>query len=560
MQNPLSILGQLLVSPFRLGLGYLENRLLLKHRALLLELTPKTLSRFEMGKPAFRALNALAQADDLRLLVIRIEVTPKGWASLLAFRSAIETIRASGKSVWVHLLHPYRDGLYLASAADQIFVLPHSALFWNGLGNRMFFYAGMLKQFGVVADIESAGSYKSFGESYANRFPSPENREQLQSIYGSLEQHILEAISEGLKIPEAVLKQTFMESPLSSERAQELGFVHGEHYGEELLEKAKEFVGASNTPPNFMSWFGLFQSQQRLKHIGDTRRQVALVSLKGTVIDQGEGVVISPQQVIPLLKRLREDKRIAAVILKINSPGGSAVASDRIAHAIEQLSFQKPVVALLENVAASGGYYIAARCHEIIAYPTTVTGSIGVVGGKLTVSGALQKLGITSELIVPSSDRQGMFDITQPFSPDQRMRFRAFLKLTYARFLDVVAMGRKLPLEAVASVAEGRVWTGIQALEHKLVDALGTETTALKHAARLSGLRSSEFRVVRMSFEPSLRQKVRSQLSAIRSHDETHSLKSVGMSILRQSPIAQLLLLHPLEALMIYDESDEGFR
>ena len=234
------------------------------------------------------------------------------------------------------------------------------------------------------------------------------------------------------------------------------------------------------------------------------------------------------------------------------------MASDRIAHAIEQLSFKKPVVALLENVAASGGYYIAARCHEIIAYPTTVTGSIGVVGGKIAISGALSKLGVTSEMIAPSPEGLGMFDITEPFSPQQRVRFRAFLKQTYARFLDVVSMGRKLPREAVAAVAEGRVWTGAQALEHKLVDALGTETTALQHAARLSGIRSSELRVVRLTFEPSLRQKLRTQLGVFLGHHEARATSAVVETVMKHSPMAQLLFRHPMEPLMMYDENEYG--
>ena len=172
-----------------------------------------------MGTPAFRALQSLSQADDLRLLVIRIEVTPRGWASLLALRSAIEQIRASGKTVWVHLLSPHRDALVLASAADQIFGLPHSALFWNGLGNRMFFYAEFEK-LGLVADVESAGSYKSLAKAMhtVSRFKTENS---LQSIYSSLEDQVLDVMSRDLEIEVSELRQAFSESPLSSERAQE---------------------------------------------------------------------------------------------------------------------------------------------------------------------------------------------------------------------------------------------------------------------------------------------------------------------------------------------------
>ncbi|MEC8194515.1 MAG: signal peptide peptidase SppA, partial [Myxococcota bacterium] len=206
-------------------------------------------------------------------------------------------------------------------------------------------------------------------------------------------------------------------------------------------------------------------------------------------------------EVVDTIDRLAEQDSVKAVVLAVNSPGGSALASDLIARSVQALDDRKPVVAVMGNVAASGGYYISAVAREIVAHPATITGSIGVVGGKVVLGKALARLGIHTTWMGPAPD-PGLLSPEAPFSPDQRIRFRASLKRVYRRFIDVVAKGRGLDIDAVESVAQGRVWTGTQALDRGLVDRLGSLSLGIERAAALAELGDGRIKTVPVRFNP----------------------------------------------------------
>jgi protease IV len=546
MRELLSFLATLITALPRWLFTQLLSRAIYKRRAVHIEITAENVKSMMIGESGLQDFLKLQDLENLRLVCITIHQTPSGWANCLALRNAIKSLRSKNKIVWVHLLSPLRDGIYISSAADKVFSRPHTSLFWNGVGSRILFYSGLLEKVGIRADIESAGEYKSFGESYTRRFPTSQNREQLHSIYSGLENHMLEVMAESTGISQERLSEAFYESPLSSDQAEKLGLIHGQAYKNQFVDSAKKFVGIQsdmltlNQASRYRRW------NESFKKFGDFRQSVVVVSLKGTVVEYGEGVQISSEKVVPLLDGLKDNNTVSAVVLKINSPGGSAVASDVIANAITNLSLKKPVIALMENVAASGGYYIAARCNEIIAYPTTITGSIGVVGGKVAIGEGLERIGIQSEEI-SASGSTGLFGLYHPFNEHQRQR--SFLQLTYDRFLEVVSTGRKLPLDTVKSIAEGRVWTGQQALDLRLVDYLGDEQTAINHAARRCGVHPRNLKVKRFKFVPTLRQRIRNQLNG----QAKSSIPMLIKPLVESSPFWKILFHHPMEALMIFD-------
>ena len=224
-----------------------------------------------------------------------------------------------------------------------------------------------------------------------------------------------------------------------------------------------------------------------------------MLHLEGNITDheQGQDGIVA-DRVIPVLKSLIDMNHIKTVVLYINSPGGSAMASDRIAREVDRLRHNKNVIALMGNIAASGGYYIASAANRIIASSHTITGSIGVVGGKLVLGKALEEYGVQSHSIAATSDT-GFLDWWSPFSEDQRRRFRSSLERTYERFCTVVSKGRTMPLRAVYEVAQGRVWTGQQALTNGLVDQVGGMEALLQqlekeHRIPRSGLRLTHYR------------------------------------------------------------------
>lgn len=548
MRDLISFLATLITAIPRWLFRQMLSRTIYKRRAVHIEITAENVTSMMIGEIGLQNIIKLQHLENLRLVCFTIHQTPSGWANCLALRDAIKGLRSKNKIVWVHLLSPLRDGIYISSAADKVFARPHTSLFWNGVGSRILFYSGLLEKLGIRADLEAAGEYKSFGESYTRRFPTSQNREQLHSIYSGLENHMLEVMAESTGISQERLTEAFYESPLSSDQAETLGLIQGQAYKNQFVDSAKKFVGTQsdmltlNQASRYRRWTESFQK------FGDFRQSVAVVSLKGTVVEHGEGVQISSEKVVPLLDGLKDNDSVSAVVLKINSPGGSAVASDVIANAISNLSLKKPVIALMENVAASGGYYIAAKCHEIIAYPTTITGSIGVVGGKVAIGEGLERIGIQSEEI-SASGSTGLFGLYHPFNDHQRQQFRSFLQLTYDRFLEVVSTGRKLPLETVKSIAEGRVWTGQQALDLRLVDHLGDEQTAINHAARRCGIHPKNLKVKRFKFVPTFSQRIRKKLNG----QAEMSIPMLIKPLITASSFWKILYLHPMEALMIFD-------
>ena len=299
--------------------------------------------------------------------------------------------------------------------------------------------------------------------------------------------------------------------------------------------------------------------QRRLRRWGRSSRHIAVLHLEGPIVhgaeaSGGAGQRIDADRVVPVLDALRESPSTRAVVLYVNSPGGSALASDLIARAVRRLGENKPVLALFGDVSASGGYYLSAPASEIIAREGTITGSIGVVGGKVTIGPALGRLGVHHERISAGPD-SGLFDPLTPLSEAQRARFRVMLGRTYDRFLRIVSAGRKRPIEAVRAVAEGRVWTGRQALERGLVDHIGGLDLALSRARVMASFDEDEDAVRHHRFSPPRFAVVQALLSG-RPGAWARDLLTAGLDAAGAGALlAQMVRQHPMQplALLPYD-------
>lgn len=472
-------------------------------RELLLERRRPVLELYVGGRhtlPDARALRSIADAPDVRGLHVRIDGLAEGWASLAAAREALLAVRKAGKFVSFELERCSNAELYLASAADRVWVRPLVQVHLFGVGAALRFAGDAFARFGLRFDMESAGAYKSFGETFTRSFPSPENREAMTDIVAGLEAELEEAIAAGRRLSREVVRQAVLDAPLDPEDAQRVGLIDGGLYPDAVRAELESLFGREYARVSFASWHRSHAARVRIERWIEGRRRIAVVHLGGAVVD-GDGApgaqVIAARPVCRALDALAEDEGVAAVVLDIRSPGGSATASDVIWRAVERLGRRKPVVAVLGDVAASGGYYIAVAASEILTGPNTLTGSIGVVGGKLVIGEALSRLGVHTELVL-GAPGASTFSAETPFDPVQRERFRAGLLRFYRAFVDRVAAGRRRPFDVIEPLARGRVWTGRRAVELGLADRIGTVDDGIARAALLAGVTSPAVREVRL--------------------------------------------------------------
>lgn len=449
-----------------------------------------------------------ALEGDRRVGGLRIEVRALqlGLAQVYRLRDRLQAVNASGTPVEVHLTAMDDKTLLLASVASRVSMCPAGEVMLSGSARPVRFYGQGLEALGVSVDLESAGAYKSFGETYTRAVPTIQNRSAMDHLLEDIHGQWLSAVCEARDIEPGDLEAALESSPLSADDALSAGLIDAAAYADEDWSQWEAHLGREAKQVDFDLYVRRTRLLARLPWPTRRRKTIAVLHLSGPVVERRgqfprSGPMIASDDVVPVLEQLAEQDSIHAVVMAVNSPGGSALASDLIARRVEALRETKPVLAVMGNVAASGGYYISAVAKEVWAHPATVTGSIGVVGGKVVVGPALARVGIQTTWMGPGKD-PGMMTPDARFSEGQRRRFRDSLQRVYARFIDVVARGRGMTPETLEPVAQGRVWTGAQALEHGLVDQLGDLRGGIARAAELAGAKPGRFRVQPIWFSP----------------------------------------------------------
>ena len=436
-----------------------------------------------------------AKADKrIKAIVLDINMSGAGWAKAEEIRDAIADFRSSGRQVYAYMELGMNKEYYIASACDRIYLAPPGELFINGLAANVMFFRGTLDKLGVYPDIYQIGKYKSVGDIFTRKEMSEAHREFINSLLDDLFNRYVEAIAKARgKTPEEV-RAIIDNSPYSALKAKEAGLIDSAAYRDELDKEIKSKLG--------------YKDSDELRLVrGSEYREVPPESLG---LDKGERIAViygtgdigsgrsenSPtgdqsigsDTLAKALSDARDDKTIKAIILRVDSPGGSGLASDIIWHAVEAAKQKKPVVVSMSDVAASGGYYISAGANKIIAQPSTITGSIGVVGGKPVMKGFYDWIGISNEYVLRGKNA-GMFRETEKFTPDERAKFEEWIKTTYYNdFVPKVAKGRGKDPEYIDSVGQGRVWTGSQGKEKGLVDEFGGLERAIAIAKQLANI------------------------------------------------------------------------
>lgn len=448
-------------------------------------------------------LQAAASEGFVRGVLVRLGDGGLGWASAAALHDALVGLRASGRLVVVQLDAVTNGSLYAACGADRILLAPTADAMLNPVSAELTFFGAALARLGLQAEVVAAGAFKSAGEPFARAFPSAESRQAMRELVAELQAQLVAVVAEGRGVPPEQVEDWVTRAPMSGAEAAAEGMVDGLAYGDQVEAFVQDLIGVEARWVPFGRYARWRRIQARLDSAGRRRPTMAVVHLEGNVVDREGSTAREPQidaeRVVPTLNALMDADDVRGVILAIRSPGGSAQASDDIARAVELLARRKPVLAVLGDVAASGGYYIAAPAARIIAAPGTITGSIGVVGGKLVIRDGAARLGVYTER-VSAGEGGGMLGPWEPFSPEQAERFAASLGRFYARFLMVVSGGRRAPVRAIEPAAQGRVWTGNQAMARGLVDSLGGLSEGLDQLAALLGVPRASARVVHVGF------------------------------------------------------------
>ena len=475
--------------------GHYPERTLHRRRRFPLSLLPWPSPPPSVGGFAL-ALEQIAADPRVKGVVLIVSGLAAGSATIGSLRTAILRLRRAGKRCIAYMHDLDTWSYYLASACDQVFA-PETATFRAaGLRAEVLFLKDTLALAGLEADFEAIAEYKVSPDTLRRSKMSEPHREMLESLLDSIYGELIAAIARGRDMSGERIRDLLDAAPMPAPQASQVGLLDATFYEDELAHH----LGTDGAPASLVPWDTARRQLLRpLRWRG--RRAIGVISLVGTIVQgpsQRPPIPLPPSIPLPsvqagadtLVQQLRaaaHNKSIAAVVLHVDSPGGSALASDLIWREVANLRRSKPVVVYMSNVAASGGYYVSAPATEIIAQPVTLTGSIGIWAGKVVSQGFYDKIQAGRQF-VSRGKGAGIYSDTALFSDEERARIRAGIGAGYAGFKARVAQGRSLTEDAVETVARGRVWTGKQALDRGLVDTLGDLQDAVERARHLAGL------------------------------------------------------------------------
>ncbi len=428
----------------------------------------------------------------IKAVLLDVNMSGVGWGKAEEIRDAITDFRTSGKPVYAYIEFGLNKEYYIATACDKIIVPPPGELFINGLAADVMFFRGSLDKLGIYPDIFQIGEYKTAGNMFTQKKMTEPHKKYIDELLNDLFDRYVNAIAQTRKKTPDEVKALIDNAPYSAEKAKEAGLIDEALYRDDVEKQLKKLLGYKDTD-SFAAVRGSEYRDVSPESLGLNKgERIAVIYASGEI---GSGSSenspsgdqsIGSDTVAKALNDAAADKTIKAVVLRVDSPGGSGLASDIIWRAVETTNQKKPVVVSMSDVAASGGYYISASAAKIIAQPSTITGSIGVLAGKPVMRGFYDWLGISNEYVLRGKTA-GMFRETEKFSDEERAKFEDWIKTTYYRdFVPKVAKGRNRDEQYIDSIAQGRVWTGQQAKDRGLVDEFGGLDKAVEVAKQLA--------------------------------------------------------------------------
>jgi protease IV len=435
------------------------------------------LGPFMEGAPTVRGVVEMLRKAKTDKRITSVILKPSGagalWGKVQEVRDAVADFRRSGKPIVAYLEYGGEQEFYLATACDKVFLMPTATLDLTGMASYELFLRGTLDKIGAYPDALHIGEYKTASNTMTEHTYTPAHREMAESLNTDLYEQLVRGIADGRKKSEADVKTLIDHGPFLPEDALRAGLIDDLAYEDELDDKVKFATGK----PRYLDMNEY--RQVSAGSLGLNRGPKIAVIYATGIIASGKssfettgGQVVGSETLVEYLRKARADSSIKAIVLRVDSPGGSALASDVIWREVLLTKNQKPLIASMSDVAASGGYYISMPAHAIVAEPSTLTGSIGVVLTKFVIDGTLKKLGMNMEG-VSQGKYANMYSPVRPFSPEERARMVENMQATYDTFVEKAAQGRNTTPERIDTIAQGRVWTGRQAKEIGLVDELG---------------------------------------------------------------------------------------
>ena len=446
---------------------------------------------------AVQAIEAAAADPGIKYVLLRADAASGGVSTMEELRAALAEFRKSGKAVVAYTENPSTGSYYLASVADKVYMTSYHGgnAQMIGLSSRMLFLKDLLDKVGVNYQLIRHGKYKSAGEMYIKNAPSDENREQYQVMVNSLWKTLSAATAESRGLTEEKLNELVDNLRLNfPEDFLENGLVDELLDHEGLVAKACSLAQVEKVEDLHLVSLADYVGAKVLNLPG--KENVAILFADGEIIDGNDKMEIASDRFVAEIDKIRKDNTVKAVVLRVNSPGGSVVASEKIRTALKLLMAEKPLVASYGNYAASGGYWISAGAQKIFSDATCLTGSIGVFSLIPEFSKTAGKLGVNI-VTVGSNKHSGMYSLMRPFDKEEEASMQAYVEDIYGRFVNIVAEGRSLEAARVDDLGQGRVWVGTDALERGLVDEIGGLREAVDYAASLAGfVNKSDYRVV----------------------------------------------------------------
>jgi protease-4 len=425
----------------------------------------------------------------IRCLLLRIGYLECNWAKVSEMRQAILHFRESGKPVYAYIEEApeFDKEYYLATACDKIILHPLGWLGVNGIGGWVPFFKAGLSKLGIEAEVEHVEEFKTAYNMFTEKGFTEAHRTMLNSIYEDIFSEYVRTVAAERKKSEKEFRSLIDIGLFQGEKALQAGLVDDLLYEDELAKLLQE-DGRKLQRTRYSEYTQVSPASLGLQ----TGRKVALLYAMGPIVSgEGSYQVIGGRTLARWIRQVREDRSVAAVVLRVDSPGGSAVGSDVIWREVFLAKTEKPVVVSMSDLAGSGGYWIAMAAQKIVAQPQSLTGSIGVLAGKFDMAGLYEKLGITAEKMT-FGERADMFSTFRTFAPEEKKFLKDEILWTYDKFLTKAAQGRNMSKEDVNTIGRGRVWTGKQAKENGLVDELGGLDRALALAKSLAAIPDDE--------------------------------------------------------------------
>ncbi len=449
-------------------------------------------------------LDRLQQAGrdkSIKGVLLRINDLEIGWARLNEIQTAIQQLRKTGKPVWAYVESGGNKEYLVASSCDRILMPESGTLMLTGLRAEVTFYKNLFEMLDIKAEMLRVGAFKSAAEPYTRTEMSDEFRQEMEAILDDHYATLVSQIAASRKLPEEKVKEIIDQGLIGVRNAKTLGLVDDVVYEDQIVglvagtDKSLDVRFREDYKKKKVNTeldlFSLMEIMSGGKSSGgSTKPRIAVLRLEGTIVSGSDPFslfaesTISSDKIVPVIHKLSKDDNVKAIVLRVDSPGGSALASDLIWRALEASG--KPIIASMSDTAASGGYYISMGADKIFAEPGTITGSIGVVGGKIALDGLMKKVGVTTT-IISRGKNSGVLSITEGFTDSEREAMQNMLNETYEQFTQKAAAGRKMEVAKLEELARGRVYTGRQAKEIGLIDELGTLADAIAEARKMVG-------------------------------------------------------------------------